>query len=73
MSDLLKKLDTEQRNLYAKINRLDTYIYVNEEFDKLPRKVKRLLKKQLKHMVRYNEVLNKRIELLKGEANNVED
>ena len=64
MNPYIERMIIEADELHTKIKRLDRFIYDGiSPFRKIPWKKKRLLKKQLKRMMQYESILNKRIQL----------
>lgn len=61
MENIIKRLKSESNGLLAKINKLDTFINASETYKALCCKDKRLLKKQLRHMLAYHSILAERI------------
>lgn len=63
MSTFLERLQQEQKELNEKLEKLGDFI-VSENFEKLSKANKMLLRKQCSVMNEYNEVLILRLELL---------
>ncbi len=65
MTELLNKLNEEQKELEDKIVRLSYFIDNNTTFKHLDLEMQELLESQLYHMRYYNNILLNRIEYIK--------
>lgn len=60
MEDWIKRLYKEQGSLNSRMDKLRKFIK-GEDFNTLTKHDQKLLKKQMKYMMKYNEVLCKRL------------
>lgn len=61
MDDAKVRVFEERKELVSKVNKLTLFIYSNKAFNSLSRKMRRLLKKQLRIMKCYLNILTKRL------------
>lgn len=64
MSTFIERIETEHFELDEKIEKLETFIG-GDIFKTLDPKMRALLSKQLEYMIKYSNILTKRLELLK--------
>lgn len=65
MKELFDKLAREKGDVTRRINKLDTFINTNSTFQTLSFKERYLLKKQLRHMVKYHKCIAERMNIIK--------
>ena len=61
MNDAKARVFEERKELTSKIDKLKLFIQTNEVFNRLSKKMKRLLKRQLQIMKCYFNILTKRL------------
>lgn len=65
MKELFDKLAREKGDITRRINKLDTFINTNSTFPTLTFRERCLLKKQLRHMVKYHRCIAERMNIIK--------
>lgn len=65
MKDLFDKLAREKGDVTRRINKLDTFINANSAFQTLTFRERCLMKKQLRHMIKYHKCLAERMDIIK--------
>lgn len=65
MKELFDKLAREKGDVTRRINKLDTFINTNSTFQTLTFRERYLLKKQLRHMVKYHKCIAERMNIIK--------
>lgn len=65
MKELFDKLAREKGDVTRRINKLDTFINTNSTFRTLTFREKCLMKKQLRHMLKYHKCIAGRMDIIK--------
>lgn len=65
MKELFDKLAREKGDVTRRINKLDTFISTNSAFGTLTFRERCLMRKQLRHMVKYHKCVAERMEIIK--------